>query len=66
LDTLNVNQHVIVPKSPFDWYWQSLTPAQEKSPEMKIVQPILQDLAQNNVSQVEVSNKLNFVFFLSK
>ena len=52
---LNVNQQMVVPKSPFDLYWNSLSPEQESAPRAaKVLGDILDSLQANQVIQVEV------------
>lgn len=52
---LNVNQQLMLPRSPFDQYWHALSPEQESQPRAaKVLGVILDHLQNNNVSQVEV------------
>lgn len=52
---LNVNQQLMLPRSPFDQYWHALTPEQESQPRAaNVLNGIIDSLQNKGVAQVEV------------
>ena len=55
IDTLNVNQQMIIPRSPFDVYWNNLSETQANAPRAsKVLDPILEGLQANQIYEVQV------------
>ena len=55
-DSVNVNMQLVEPISPFDQYWQGISPRQQSHPSAAILSTILGQLQQNDISTVIVSS----------